>query len=491
MVPALHTRIGLLAAGFVLTAVALLSFLAYEFQRTSSMVWAQRLNVELADYIGKQLKRPLLLNDGAVDTALMKDLAMDTMMVNPSVELYLLNAQGRVLAHALDGSAVSTEQVDVAPIEKFLHARKQGFATHVLGDDPKRQGRKGGFSATQVTSADRQHTGYLYIILYGEQSRMAADQLERDSRTLVWLSFIVLACVVGVLAGLLAYHFLTRPLRILIARVVQNANQSSAPLAVVGDEISVLSAEFERLNQRISKQIEQLQDSDVQRRELMVNLSHDMRTPLAGIQGYIELARDASVGAGAPASALSTALRHCAIMNKRIDDLLMVARLEAPGAPLSIETFSLKELVYDVVLGFQVVANKNGLEIKVLDHAGEKTDLMFRGDIGLLERLLSNLLDNAVSFTPAGGRICVEFVRTEKQVKIRVVDTGVGMSEHTLTHAFDRHWSSRSSTGFGLAIVQRICRLHQIELCVRSSTEGPQRGTQFDLLLAPSTVIVS
>jgi signal transduction histidine kinase len=491
MSPALHTRIGLLAAGFVLTAIALLSFLAYEFQRTSAMVWAQRLNVELADYIGKQLTRPLLRNDGTADVALMKDLAMDTMMVNPSVELYLLDASGRVLAHALDSGSVASTRVDVAPIKDFLRARTLGLATQVVGDDPKRQGRRAGFSAATIASSDRQHTGYLYIILYGEQSRTAADQLERDSRALVWLSFITLACVVGVLAGLLAYHFLTRPLRTLIATVVQNANPSCIQTSVAGDEIAILCAEFERLKQRIAKQIDQLQDSDLQRRELIVNLSHDMRTPLAGIQGYIELACVQSSENGGSVTALSTALKHCAKMNKRIDDLLMVARLEGSGANLSMEVFSLKELVYDVVHGFRARADQAGVSLEVKEQAAEPSNLMFRGDIGLIERLLSNLLDNALGFTPAGGRVCVELVSEAEVAKVCVLDTGVGMSEHTRAHAFERHWSSRSSTGFGLAIVQRICRLHQIELSVRSSTQGPLRGTQFELLLAPGTVNVS
>ncbi len=489
--PALHTRIGLLAAGLVLTAVALLSFIAYEFQRSTSMIWAQRLNADLASYIVEHLEKPLLGNDGAADSVLMKDLAMHTMTVNPTVELYLLDADGRVLAHALEGVRASGLQVDIAPIAEFLRARKNGSSASVLGDDPKRSGSKGGFSAAALQSRDGTQRGYLYIVLYGEQSRLAAEQLERDSRAFVWLSLIVLAGVVGMLAGVLANYFLTRPLRILIANVIKNTNPSHAATVCGGDEITILSTEFERLNQRICEQITQLQDGDLQRRELMANLSHDMRTPLAGIQGYIELARQDSAGRSKSLDALTTALKHCSVMNKRINDLLMVARLEAGEAALVLEEFSLKELLYDVVHGLQARAQAGGVKLEVQERSMPPSDYMFFGDIGLLERLFSNLLDNALSFTGAGGRVWIELAGEASQAKICVVDTGVGMSAAVLAHAFDRHWSSRSSTGFGLAIVQRICRLHRIALRVESSTAMLTHGTTFELLLPPSSVNLS
>jgi hypothetical protein len=103
----LHTRIGLLAAGLALTAIALLSVLANEYQRSTSITWAQRLNYELAKYIIEHQAQPLLQNDGTADMAVLKDLAMDIMMVNPSVELYLLNIDGRVLGHALDNAIIA------------------------------------------------------------------------------------------------------------------------------------------------------------------------------------------------------------------------------------------------------------------------------------------------------------------------------------------------------------------------------------------------
>ncbi len=484
----LHTRIGLLAAGFVLTAIALLSVLAFQFQRTTSITWAQRLNYELASYIVDHLARPLIQDDGTTDTTLMKDLAMDTMMVNPSVELYLLDETGQVMAHALEGGAIKKSKIDLAPIYELLRAKKRGLINPVWGDDPRALGAKGGFSVAPIQSLNGKHNGYLYIILYGEQSRRAAEQLERDSRNSIWLSFIILACLVGLMAAYLAFHFLTRPLRLLISQMVQNANAADSISTLRGDEISVLSAEFERLNQRIASQFTQLTDNDVQRRELIANLSHDMRTPLAGIQGYIELASQGTVS-HQTAQALDVALKHCKVMNKRLDDLLMVARLDSNGTDLIAERLSLKELIYDLVAGLQASANKANVELKVDEINGHHSNFEFVGDIGLLERLFTNLVENALSFTDAGGQILIELSDCDaKHYKVCVIDTGCGMNTETLAHAFERNWSSRSSTGFGLAIVQKICRLHAIELSVQSHTEGPNRGTQFELLFALPSV---
>jgi signal transduction histidine kinase len=477
----LHIRIGLLAAGLVLLGIASLSVLAYEFQRTTIVTWAQRLNYSLAQYIVEHLGRPLIQNSGAVDHALMKDLAMDTMTVNPSVELYLLNTEGKVISHALEGNAVQRLVIDLVPIRAFLEKGARPFAEPILGDDPRFTNAKSSFSAAPVVAPNGIVSGYLYVILYGEQSRQAALQLERDTRFVVWFSLIALALTVGILATWLAYNFLTRPLRKLTQKIVEHSKQGATFIVPQGGELAVLNAEFVQLQQRIAEQFQQLKQSDIQRRELIANISHDMRTPLSGIQGYIELASHESKLPLAGQQALKTALKHCTVMNKRIDDLLTIARLDGTDLVINTERFSLRELLFDIVAGYQARANDAGLKLTVEVKQNESEHFECVGDIGLYERLFQNLLDNALCFTDRGGRIWIEMDRQDTVVVVRVCDTGCGMTADQTRQVFTRHWSGRASTGLGLAIVQRIAQLHNITLALKSQCSGPDKGSQFEL----------
>jgi signal transduction histidine kinase len=479
----LHIRIGLLAAGLVLLAIAALSVLAYEFQRTTIVTWAQRLNYSLAQYIVEHLGRPLIRNSGSVDHALMKDLAMDTMTVNPSVELYLLNTEGKVVSHALEANAVQRQAINLVPIHTFLQKGSKPFVEPILGDDPRFKSAKSSFSVAPVLAPNGILSGYLYVILYGEQSRQTALQLERDTRPVVWLSFIALALTVGFLATWLAYNFLTRPLRKLTLKIVEHSKKDSTLVVPQGGELAVLNAEFVQLQQRIAEQFQQLKQHDVQRRELIANISHDMRTPLSGIQGYIEIASQESALPLAGQQALKVALKHCTVMNKRIDDLLTIARLDGTDLVINSEKFSLRELLFDIIAGYQMRANAAGLNLTVKANANEGELFECFGDISLYERLFQNLLDNAIAFTDRGGRIWIEMDRHANAYVVRVCDTGSGLSVEQIKQVFTRHWSGRSSTGLGLAIVQRIAQLHNIQLLLKSQCSGSEKGSQFELTI--------
>jgi signal transduction histidine kinase len=488
----LHIRIGLLAAGLALIGIACLSTLAYEFQRTTIITWAQRLNYSLAQYIVEHLGRPLIQNGGIVDHALMKDLAIDTMTVNPSVELYLLDTEGTVVAHALEANSVQRTNVDLVPIRTFLRSVAGPVIEPILGDDPRFLSAKSSFSVAPVVSPNGTVGGYLYVILYGEQSRKAALQIERDGRVVLWLSFFTLALTVGLFATWLAHTYLTRPLRKLTQQIVEHSTQSDQFTIPQGGELTILNSEFNYMQQRIAQQFNQLKINDTQRRDLIANISHDMRTPLSGIQGYIELASQESAMPPASRLALQTALKHCKVMNKRIDDLLTIARLGGADIVIEPERFSLRELLCDIVAGYQVKANAASVLLTIEVAQDEMGCFECVGDIGMFERMFQNLLDNALIYTELGGRVWIELQQRDTYYAVRVVDTGLGMTVEQTKQVFARHWSGRSSTGLGLTIVQRIAELHKITLDLRSRCDGPQKGSSFELKIPfSSSVIIS
>lgn len=214
-------------------------------------------------------------------------------------------------------------------------------------------------------------------------------------------------------------------------------------------------------------------------------LSHDLRTPLASIEGYTEiiLHRQHLLTAAERHNYLATILRNTQSLKRLVSELVELSKLEAQQTVPRPEPFALHELVQDVLLSLQPEAQTRHLAL-----CADTADAIpfVCADIGLLERVLQNLLDNALRFTPPGGYITVRVrppALAQPRVQVEVQDTGRGIAPADLPFVFDRfHRSgqtraaSESGLGLGLAIARRIVELHGSPLTV-SSTEG--EGTCF------------
>jgi signal transduction histidine kinase len=252
--------------------------------------------------------------------------------------------------------------------------------------------------------------------------------------------------------------------------------------AARGDEIDRLSANVERLSQRITGQLEQLQHNEVLRRELLANVSHDLRTPLASIQGYLELLmlKHDSLPADEQRSYLEIATRHSERLGKLISDLFQLTKLEAHEVRTSPEPFAVAELVQDVAQKYQLAAEHHGVRLgSRMIGAPAQAD----ADIAMIESVLENLIENALRHTPRGGEVWVEAQSTGQRIAVRVADSGVGIASEDLAKIFERYYhvdrgkpGSAAGTGLGLAISRRIVELHGSSIDVQST---PGQGTVF------------
>jgi hypothetical protein len=252
------------------------------------------------------------------------------------------------------------------------------------------------------------------------------------------------------------------------------------------DDIDRLGSTFKEMAARIENQMEQLQKADAMRRELVANVSHDLRTPLATLQGYIEtlLLKDGDLGPADRRSYLETAIKHCERLNKLVSALLELAKLDAYDIQAELEPFNLSELVQDVVQKFQLMANEKQI---VLSTRCEKDLPFVNADIGLIERALENLIENAVHNTPPGGSVRLVLKPHGDNVAVEVSDTGQGIPAEDLGHIFNRFYQldkSRKSdlghSGLGLAITKKILELHDRSIEVVSALGA---GTTFSFQL--------
>jgi hypothetical protein len=176
---------------------------------------------------------------------------------------------------------------------------------------------------------------------------------------------------------------------------------------------------------------------------------------------------------------LQIALRHSERLRRLVSELFELAKLDAPDHGPECEPFSVTDLAQDVVQKFKLRAAQSEIGIDV-DVNG--TVPLVSGDIALVERILENLIDNALDHTPPGGRIRIPIGDLGDRVGIAVADTGEGIPEEALPRIFDRFYQVQNQhrgsghTGLGLAIAKRIVELHGGELTVQNT---PRSGAQF------------
>jgi signal transduction histidine kinase len=491
----LHLRLTAAVLGLlVLLAFALLAAARHGASR-DTLEAAQRLHLGLAATIAAQQPRPLIGADGRPDRALLADMAMHAMALNPALEVYLLDTDGRVIGHALDTREPLADRVDLAVVRPLASRRSAEPALPLLGDDPRRPGQRNVVSVEGL-SHDGRMTGYLYVVLQGQTQQAVAAAIAQSG---AWRERALVALAATAGAGLLlvlVMRTLTRPLRRLTDEVRAfhaDAGQEGTARAT-GDEVDALREAMRAMQSRIAQQLKHLQDNDRLRRELVSNISHDLHTPLSSVRGYVEtllLAGD-QLDAATREQHLRTAMRQLKRLQRRIADLFELSKLDAGQVAPRLEAFRLGELLQDVVQDGQLAARERGVALTLAESADVQalSPALVRADIGLIERVLQNLVDNALRHTPRGGAVTLAIERDGRDaLRVAVIDTGSGIAREHLPHIFERYWRADdapddaghgASAGLGLAIVKRILDLHGSAVHVASE---PQRGTRFEFTL--------
>ncbi len=481
-----------LAAKLSLTLVAIVALMGatvYVVDRVTMRTYydelAQKLNAPIAMYVTEQRQ---LIADGVADLASLTELANHAMVINPTAEIYLLDAEGNILGHNQPEGAVRLSRVALGPVHRLVGGEA---AAPVYGEDPRSIGNEKVFSAHPVRSAAGLE-GYLYVILggrrYEELASNIGDSYFARVSGVAMLAIVALAAIIGSLVVAL----LTRRLKRLSGDMQRvTASRFEEPPAVGaarrdGDEIDALTNAFVDMSAQIRRQIEQLRENDRLRRELVTNISHDLRTPLSAMQGYLEtlLIKGDAMSPEDRNRFLVIARNHTLRLGTLIGDLFELSKLDSASVVPNVERFSLPELVQDIAQGFEIESERKDI---TLDIEVSHSTVFTLGDIGLIQRVLENLVRNAIRFTPAGGQVTISVAERPDAVAVAVADDGPGIPEKDLPRIFDRFYRARDgeearsdSSGIGLAIVKRILDLHDSRISVESATGS---GTRFEFEL--------
>jgi signal transduction histidine kinase len=487
MVKSLYTKLAIvLLLLFCLLGVTILIVTQFASDMYQQEV-VQKLNRDLAKQIVAQ---KILMENNRISEKGLKDVFNMLMVVNPSIEIYLLNPAGKILAFSAPPGKVKLDRVDLVPIKKWFG---NDIVYPLNGDDPRNPARKKVFSVARIPEQG-QLQAYLYIILGGEIFDSIAQKLRGSYIMQLSAWWIMASLLFALITGLLLFAYLTRRLkRLAIAMDSFDMTQTTSRLQSIhrqdrqhGDEIDRLALTFKQLVDRIQIQMENLKQADKLRRELVANVSHDLRTPLATLQGYIEtlLLKNKRLSDKDRQHHLEIAIQHCQRLSNLVDELFELAKLDSSEIQVQCEPFNINELAHDVVQKFNLSAEERQITIQI-DH---NQHLPFaNADIAMIERVIENLLDNAVRHTSPGGSIRLTFSSQNGDISVCVSDTGCGIPEEDLPHIFDRFYhrartqdSKAGYSGLGLAIAKRILELHHKSIIVESTAGS---GTAFTFFL--------
>lgn len=415
---------------------------------------------------------------GEVDTLGIQSIMNAMMIINPDVEVYLLDKLGSLITYVAPYKKIIREKVDLKPIQSFIAAEGN---LCVKGDDPRSTTEKKVFSAAPILE-NGEPIAYYYIILASQERASIFDQYTSNMALGLGGKLLLFSLGISFLLGLLFIWYNTRNLRpILETMEAFSKGEYSARIPESKGQFQILGQNYNKMAGQIEQNIDKIKSIDQFRKELIANISHDIRTPLTVINGYAEMM--SMKGDELSLADRNKYLFHIHESSNRasglLNQLIDLSKLENDQMEVNKEPFSIDELVSDLVDRYEIILDEKKIGIK-LDRANQ-LPLAF-GDISLMERVVQNLLDNAIKYSPDNSEIIIRLEQKAEDILFSISDQGIGMNENEMTKIFDRYKrlnpnpTDNKSMGLGLAIAKKVLELHSTSLHVRSKLN---EGTTF------------
>lgn len=326
------------------------------------------------------------------------------------------------------------------------------------------------------TAVARSRSGAYRLIAAAPVSSITSQLNELVRLFLIALPIAILIAGTG---GYLLAGWSLRPVVTLskqTARITEKNLDERLEAKGAAAELALLAGSFNELLSRLEQSFETM-------RRFVADASHELRTPLSVIRGEADVALARPREPEEYRESLEAVRDEARRLSRLVDDLLNLARADAGRRPLNLEEFYLNELVEECCRSLRPLAAHKGIELR----CSAAADVPFRGDQELLRRLVLNLADNAIRYTPAGGAVAVAVEAAADRVRIVVSDTGIGIPPESAPHVFERFYRvdaarSRSQGGFGLGlpIAKWIAESHRGTLELSQTSE---KGSVFSVSL--------
>lgn len=407
--------------------------------------------------------------------------------VNETFDVHLLDGKGKLL---FSTATEVCEYPVVESIQAFLESDGYPFRP-IYGprlSDCYRKPRQVPFSAAKITIEGK--PAFVYVVLQGTLHRELYNALGDVSLPLASIIFFLLLSVITAVLGVLLLFFFTKRFQKL-THAVGKFSAGDYQVRIydqTDDELGLHAQAFNQMAQTIQDNIAKLEESDSLRRQLVANVSHDLRTPVQAMSLLLETLHDElKIDDNSDhLEFVNRAILNCQELRTLIDDLFELSRLDAKEEKLELETIDIVKVLRDIVNKFLISAEEKDMAIR-LDCPPEFPGVL--AEERLLIRAVSNLVENAIRYSRHGGELCISAEQvSDSEVELSVSDDGEGIPPEDLPHLFDRFFRGtraaereKTGSGLGLAIVKRIVELHGSTISVES-TMG--KGSKFSFRLS-------
>lgn len=274
-------------------------------------------------------------------------------------------------------------------------------------------------------------------------------------RSLIIMITLVICVIIGSILMFIATKTISKPIRY-ISNITKEVSKGNFDISIDydnEDEIGVLAKNFNLM-------ISELKNMEYLRKDFISNVSHEFKTPISSIQGFVEMIKNKDLPEDKRNAYIDIIIEETERLSNLSSNMLRISRLDNQSIPNKITEFSLDEQIRKSVLLLEDKWIKKNLDLNI-----DLEKLLFKGDEDLIQQLWINLLENAIKFSEDGGKISVVLKNLKNDVIIKISDTGIGIGEESQKRIFERFYQgetsrSRVGNGLGLAIVKRI-----IEIC--------------------------
>ncbi|MDO9372777.1 MAG: HAMP domain-containing sensor histidine kinase [Ferruginibacter sp.] len=463
----IFSQIGILVFAIITILSLLFMWLTYLSVSNFHEASTQLLNKDVAAHIAR-FTSPFI-NEG-IDKKKADSVFYDAMVLSPSVEVYFLDTTGKVIAYHDNENPLQSGKISVDPLRQLIATRGEKY---IKGPDPRERHRPKIFSAAEVRNGSKL-LGYIYVILGSNRN---LNQM-LFSTYFNGLLFKVLIAIV-LLSIIFAFVYINR-LRRNYDSVLQTLDRFqqgdfSARFNVKKyTEMTPVTTTFNTMADLLVLNIDKLTQTGKERKEFIANISHDLRTPLSVARGYTETLLMTTTQ---PALMKEEYLQLVYRKIRQVEDMVMqlfdLSRIDSVEFNLKKEPFVFSEVLQEIVYESGAAAQEKEIN---LDDSQIKNSDWILADIKLMERVIENLMVNALKYTPAQGIIKVEIEKENELLSFSISNSGVDITPQVNTWfnstEKDVFASRPPGIGLGLLIVKKILMLHGFNYQLRSHEDG-------------------
>lgn len=336
------------------------------------------------------------------------------------------------------------------------------------------------FKSFRFINDDKHVSALMYGIKFDDMDTFIYSNLQDISDfTLIIKRLIMYICFVGVFLSIVISVFLANKITEPITKITNKAKKlGSGNIEVTFEESGI--KEIDELSLTLKEAQREMIKTDELRRDLMANVSHDLKTPLTMIKAYAEMIRDISYKDPKKMNEhLEIIVDETDRLTVLVNDILILSKMQSNAEELNKEKFDLKELIDSIVKKYQIIKETE----KYIINVECPNDVIINADKKKLNQVIYNLINNAINYTGSDKTVTVRVTKTRKYYLVEVIDSGKGIKKSEIPYIWNKYYKNEKnhqrnvvSTGLGLAIVKEILELHKYEYGVKSELK---KGTTF------------